>query len=160
MSASFTQQSNLLLNTTVFPQDYNELLIKLTSNYTDISNYLNLREIAIYDTTEIVTGEQWNNPGQPTNRRPGFRQVYLFGAISAGANLAITTNISTVTSFTHIYGTVVTSVPDYRPFPFADVTAVTNQISVKVTSTTATIFNGATAPNITSGILVLEYLKS
>lgn len=155
-------QSSFLPTTTVLPEDYKELLIRLTKNYNDTANYLNIREIAIYETTEILTGEQWTNVGQPTNRRQTFRKIFYFGAIAAGANLVISTGITSVTSYTHIYGTVNTAVPDSRSIPFADVTAVTNQISVTINNaaSTATIFNGATAPNITSGILVLEYLKS
>lgn len=162
VSPPVNNQSSFLPTTTVLPQDYNELLIRLTKNYNDIANYLNIREIAIYETTETLTGEQWTNVGQPTNRRQTFRKIFYFATIAAGANLAITTGITSVTSYTHIYGTVVTDVPDKRPIPFADVTAVTNQISVIVDDVagTATVFNGATAPNITSGILVLEYLKS
>lgn len=162
ISQPVNNQSSFLPTTTVLPVDFNELLIRLTKNYSDTANLLNIREIAIYETVETLTGEQWNNPGQPTNRRQAFRKIYIFGAIAAGANLAIPTGITSVTSYTHIYGTAITAVPDNRPIPFADVTAVTNQISVIIdnVAATVTIFNGATAPNITSGFIVLEYLKS
>ena len=155
-------QSSFLPVTTVLPEDQKELLIKLTKIYTDIANFINIREIAIYETVEILTGEQWSNLTDPTKRKQAFRKIFYFGAIAAGANLAIPIDITSVTSYTHIYGTVNTDVPDSRSIPFADVTAVTNQIAVILNNAagTATIFNGATAPNITSGILVLEYLKS
>jgi hypothetical protein len=162
LSQPVNNQSSFLPTTTVLPKDMDELLIRLTKNYNDIANYLNIREIAIYETTEILTGEQWTNPGQPTNRRQTFRKIFYFGAIAAGANLVIPTGISSVTSYTHIYGTANTDGPDSRSIPFVDVTNVTNQISVIINNAaaSATVFNGATAPNITNGILILEYLKS
>lgn len=162
VSQPVNNQSSFLPTTTVLPEDPKELLIRLTKIYNDVANFINIREIAIYETIEILTGEQWTNPGQPTNRRQTFRKIFYFGTIAAGANLPIPTGITSVTSYTHIYGTVVTAVPDNRSIPFADVTLATNQISVIIDNVagTATIFNGATAPNITSGILVLEYLKS
>lgn len=152
-------QSSFLPTTTVYPTDQAELLIRLTKNYADTANLLNIREIGIYEIIEILTGEQWNNPGQPTNRRQAFRKIFIFGAIVAGANLPITHGISTFTSFTNIYGTVNTAIPDARSIPFADVVLITNQIAIKVNKTTATIYNGSTAPNITNGLLILEYLK-
>ena len=89
-----------------------------------------------------------------------FRLVVPFGAIATGATLSITHNIQSLVQFTHIYGTCITAVPDFRPIPYASATLVTNQIEVKVTPTQVVIINGATAPNIASGMIVLEYLKN
>lgn len=153
-------QSSFLPTTTVFPTDYDELIIRLTKNYSDTANFLNIREIGIYETIEILTGEQWSNPGQPSNRRQAFRKIFIFGAIAPGASLPITHGITGVTSFTNIYGTVNTAISDSRPVPFVDVLLITNQISVIVNLSTITIFNGSTAPSIKNGLVILEFLKS
>lgn len=160
VSQPVNNQSTFLPTTIVFPKDFEEFLIRLTKTYSDIANIVNIKGTAIYETTETLTGEQWNNPGQPTNRRQTFREIFPFGGILSGSSLPIVHNITGVTSYTHIYGTVNTSLPDARSIPYADVTSVTNQIAVNITPTTATIMNGATAPNITKGYLILEYLKS
>lgn len=145
----------------ILPQDENERVIRTTNYLTEIALKVNQREIATYDFTELVTGQSWPSPtNNPFSRRQVFRQLYTFGTIAAGVTLNIGHNIQFFTAFTHIYGTCITDVPDFRPLPYVDVTNVTNQISVKVTPTNIVIVNGATSANITSGFIILEYLKN
>ena len=63
-----------------------------------------------------------------------------------------------------IYGTVITAVPDYRPIAYASNSSATDQIAVKVVISGSilsyVIAVGAGHPDVTSGILILEYLKS
>ena len=147
------------LNTTeVYPEDESQLRIKLTDVYTKTATSVNLREIAIYDLQELLTGQLWFDPNDNQNKRFTFRQVYQIGAIAAGATLNVLHGIVGVVAFTRMYGTCVTAVVDYRPIPYADAAVVTNQISLTVAGVNLVIVNGATAPNITSGIIVLEYL--
>ncbi len=109
---------------------------------------MNDKEIALYDLVELVTGEQWFTTGDPQTKRLAFRQVYEFGPIAAGALLLIPHNISGVnvtTTFTHIYGTAFTTLPDNRPIPFASATLVTDQIQITVGGTNIRIVNGTTS---------------
>jgi hypothetical protein len=142
-----------------FSEDQSQFLIQITNRDRDIARYINAREIAIYDLIEILTGEQWFG-ATPQVKRDVFRRVYQLGATAAGATTTIAHGITGLTAFTHIYGTAVTAVVDYRPIPYSSVTAVTDQIEINVDATNINVSNGATAPNITSGIIVLEYLKN
>ena len=138
-----------------FPEDDEELLIKLSSLHTIIASSINSREIAFYqDGTQVITGQQFSSGG---SQKQGFRKTFYFGAINAGATLNIAHGLSGVSAFTRIYGTVATA-SDSRPLPYVDATDVTKGTSVLVGSTNISIVNGAAATAITSGIVVLEYL--
>lgn len=161
MSSSI--QAPYLPVSVVLPEDYDQLLIRLTDLITTIFLQLNQREISLYQKTETITGEIWpssdlSNITVPTTT---FRKIFSFGAIAAGATLNIAHGLTQVTRYTNIYGTFVTNVPDTRPLPFVDEAVVTNQVSVKIAGANIVIINGnAAAPPITSGLVVLEYLKN
>ena len=127
--------------------------------YQKIARASNAKEIAIYEESELVTGQRF--PGAtPQVKRTGYRKVFLFGAIAAGSALNIAHNITGITEITKLYGSCVTNVVDYRPIPYVDVTAVTNQISILLSGLNIIVSNGATAPNVTLGMVICEYLKN
>lgn len=148
---------------TFFPDDFDEFRAKFLELYRDLANAVNTREVGIYDLTEFLTGENWFTSGNPQVKRKTFRQVYELPATNAGATTLIAhgiTGVNTTTTFTHIYGACVTDFPDNRPIPYASVTAVNQQIEIRIGATNIRVINGAAAPNITSGYVVLEYLKN
>ena len=134
-----------------------ELRIVLTKQTYQTAFALNLKETGIYQTVEIQTSQTWysQNVQQP---RYGFRKVFEFGSILAGATLTIAHGIN-FTMFTSIYGTCVTDVVDNRPIPYAS-TAANSNIEVNVDAVNINLSNGAAGPNIVTGIIVLEYLKN
>ncbi len=147
------------LNTTeIYPEDHSQRLMKQTNIYSNIANAVNVREIAIYDLQQLLTGQRFFDPLNVQNKRSTYRKVFQIGPIASGAVQTIAHGIAGVVSFTRMYGTCITDVVDFRPIPYVDVAAVTNQISLTCTATNLVIANGATSPNITSGIIVLEYL--
>lgn len=155
--------SPFLPTTQVFPEDESQRLIVLTTNYTEIAHGINQREIGTYETVEQLNGQQFFNTTSPEKKRFAYRKVFSIGAIAAGATSVTAhgiTGVNSTTVFTHIYGTAVTNVIDNRPIPYADATAVTEQIEINVNTTNITIINGAVAPPITSAIVILEYLKN
>ena len=77
----------------------------------------------------------------------------------AGAALNIAHGITNFVELTALYGTCITAVVDYRPIPFVSVAAANQGIQVLLAGANITITNGAAAPNITSGIIIAEYLK-
>lgn len=162
MSIPQGQPTPFLQNTITFSKDDQQFLIQLTALYGQIARYVNSKEIAIYNLAETITGQQWFVSGNPQLTRLTNRKVFQIGSIPTG-NISITahgiTGFSTLT-FTSIYGTAITDIVDQRPIPFASAAVVTNQIEIRVDATNITIVNGATAPNITSAIVVLEYLKN
>jgi len=143
-----------------FPDEFDEFRVTFLQLYRNIANVTNTREVGIYDQVEFQTGEQWFNPANTQFKRMTFRQVFPIGAIAAGATSTTAHGITGITAFTHIYGTAITATPDFRPIPYSSVTAVNQQIELRVTAANIIISNGAAAPNITSAIVVLEYLKN
>lgn len=150
------------LQTSVFfPEEFEEFRVKFLALYRDISSNVNVRQIGVFDLEEFLTGERWFASGDPQKKRQTFRKVYEIPAIAPGASLVLATGVTGVTRYTHIYGTVITAVIDNRPIPYAS-TSVGENISLRVdfTLNSIVIDNGAISPAITSGIVVLEYLKN
>jgi hypothetical protein len=160
---------NPFLPTAIFlPQESEQRLIRLNAFLTQTCLAMNQREIANYPLSdEIQTGQRWfNSSTNPINNpyRSGFRQVYQFGNIAAGATLTVPHNIKGITLFTHIYGVAAigatVGAQTLIPLPYVDVTNVTNQVSLLTNNTNWFITNGATANAINNGIVVLEYLRN
>jgi hypothetical protein len=133
----------------------------MNKTYIDIANAVNNRTISIFPANRsAITGESWFIKNQ---RQQSFRQIYPFGAISAGSELDIPIDISNFTMFTRIYGTVITTTPDYRPLPYTDPTTSTTGMALLVGPIMGIlnirIVLGATAQPVTSGNVVLEWLS-
>lgn len=155
-----TSKGPYLPSSQVFPDDESQRLIVHTDLYTQVAEAVNQREISSYQTFEEVNGQTFFNSTTARDTRPAFRKVFSIGAIAAGATLNTAHSLTNITSFTRIYGTVITAAPDHRPIPYVSITALNQQIEINVTTTNIVIINGGAAPNITSGIVVLEFLKS
>jgi len=140
--------------------DDDELKRVLSASYTDCAQYINLREIAQYDQVELLTGQQFFTAGNNQVKRKSFRKAFELGAVAAGATVNIAHGLTGVVLYTRIYGTCITGVVDYRPIPWASATLVTDQVQLRVVGANIEVINGATAPAITSGLIVLEYLKN
>lgn len=152
-----------LPTTQYFPEDAEKFRAVLTFVYSDIARRLNDKEIGLFDLVEFLNGQQWFTTGNPQIKRQAFRKVFPLPATGAGVTTNIAhgiTGVGTTTTFTHIYGTAVTTAPDNRPIPFASATLVTDQIQILVNATNIVVTNGATAPGITQGVIVVEYLKN
>lgn len=151
----------VFLPTTIqYPKDPQELINRLNKAYEDTATRLNVKQIGIFDLVEFLTGEQWYTVGNPQVKRQAFRKAFQIGAIASGVTLNTAHGLTGVTAYTHIYGTAITDFPDNRPIPYSSVTAVNQQIEIRIDATNIIISNGAAAPNITSAIAILEYLKN
>lgn len=157
--APINAKTAFLPTSDAFPKDESQRLAKLTSNYTEVAQSVNVREIALYQNKlPVLTGQQFSDPTNAQKQKFTFRTVYYFGAIAAGATLNIPHNIPNLVQCTHIYGTCVTA-GDFRPIPYSSTVAVNQQISLRIVGANIEIINGAASANITSGIIVLEYLQ-
>lgn len=140
-----------------YPEDEEELRIKLSILHSSIASAINIREIALYqDGQQITTGQLFSNAGTQSQ---SFRKTFYFGAIAPGVTHNIAHGLSGITLFTKILGGLVTA-NDFRPLPYVSATLITDQVGVLVDGTNVIIINGATAPPITNGVVVLEYLYS
>ncbi len=132
---------------------------EMTRRDSQLAISLNLKENGVVETVETQNGQQFY--GSATNiqkKRYVFRKAFTIGAIPKNTGISLPHGISGITIVTHVFGGVVTDQPDFRPLPHASVTANAN-IEVIITATDYKINNGNGGPNITSGILVIEYLK-
>ena len=150
--------SPYLRTTREIPEEIHQLSVEVNKAYVDIANAVNNRTIGLFPTTRSAfTGERWFiNNNQP---QQSIRQVYSFGAIAAGAALNIPYQTQGNVQFSRIYGTCITGLPDFRPIPYASVAANAN-IDLRVTATNIVIAVGTASPNITSGLIILEWLSA
>lgn len=141
-----------------YPEDLHQLTVEVNKSYVDIAGAVNVRTIGLFPAVRpAITGESWFLISQ---REQTLRQVYTFGVIAAGGTLTIPYTLNGFTQFTRIYGTCLTTVPDARPIPFASVTANANiELRVDIVNFLIIIVNGAAAPQINSGLVVLEWLS-
>ena len=156
-------RSLFLPTSQVYPEDESQRLIVLTDVYTQIAMRVNQKYVGLFPLDEIQNGAQFFNSASPRNVRFGFRKVFEIGAIVAGATDTTAhgiTGFSTLT-FTSITGTAVTAAATFNkiPLPYTSATLITDQVQLDVDDTNIRIINGATASDIASGIVILEYLK-
>ena len=144
-----------------FAEDQEEFLEQWTNLYKKVAIKVNGKERALYPLQlEILNNQQFFTAEDTRAYRSVFRKVFNFSAIAAGATLNIAHGIGTFTGFTRIYGTCITNVVDYRPIPYVSVTAANQGIQLEITAANIVITNGAAAAPITSGNIILEYLKN
>lgn len=162
MSTNIANISPYLQTTRKFPIDSPpKLETELSKMNLDVATAVNLRSIGIYDVVTTITGNQLYNLTTPLTKRQSQRKVYTFSSIAAGATLVTAHGINLITQLAcPITGSVVTAIPDFRNIPHVSATLITDQIQVIVDATNITIINGATAPNITSGFVILEFLQT
>jgi hypothetical protein len=160
-----TQTAPYLPRQRNFPSNNPEgLALEIDKAYVDIAARVNVKTNGLFAVNyQVTTGEQWYLNGQPKKQQT-LRRVYSFGAIAAGTELDIPIGITGYTQFTRIYGTVITTMPDYRPLPYVDPITLTTGMGVLVGPVAGVqsirIVVGATAPSVTSGLVVLEWLSA
>ena len=116
-----------------FPTDNAQVLgVELDKTYIEIAQRVNERTIGLFSVNlPSITGENWYLQGQPRVNQT-LRQVYQFGPIAPGTELDIPHGILNFTQFTKIYGTAITTAPDYRPLPYIDPGLITTGMALLV----------------------------
>lgn len=167
MSSNIVNQVAFLRTSRDFPKDSERLTVELQKSYIDSATAINSRVIGLFPTTRpAITGEEWFISGG--QKQQTLRQVYMFGAINPGTELDIPTGINSFTTFTRIYGVVVTSTPDWRPIPYVDPSNLNVGIALLVgpiviagvPTQCIRIAVGVGSPAIASGQVVLEWLSN
>lgn len=142
-------------NQRFFPAEGEFLQRELNNSYTDISNAVNARDIAIYSQSTTSTGQRFDFIPDDQSQE-SMRKVILFGAIPAGNTQVLPHGLTGFTTFTRIYGVAQTATL-WRPLPYASSVAA-NNVELFVDFTNITIINGAAAPAIVSAIVVVEFI--
>jgi len=153
---SRVQQSPFLREQRNFPaESIQAFSLEVDRAYVDIAQKVNTRTIALFANRNIIiTGERWFLANQSEGKQT---QRFLLQFSSAGSfihNLDLLTSLGV----TKITGTF-TDGTNWYPLPYVS-TTVTNQVSVFVTQTDVVITAGSTAPAITSGFVIIEFLSS
>lgn len=158
-------QSPYLRSSWLFPEEIGQLTVELQRSYTAIQENVNARTIGLFPTNRpAVGGERWfvnSNQNQQS-----LRQVYPFTLSSATISIPTNINFNSITNFVRIWGTFYDGTY-WDTLPYVDVTAITNQIQLRVQPVTIGTFNtgniivtrGTTAPTITSGLIILEWIS-
>ena len=152
-------QANQLPLSIEFPEDEEQLRQRLTDSYKRTVDAMNNKIGGLFTLQEVADFERWFTVNSTTQTRNGYRKTFKFTSIAPGGNLPLAHGIKSLKQVTDYRAIVLTDVGDWRKVPYTDVVDVTEQISMRVTSTNIIIENGAAAPEIKSGIVVLEYLK-
>jgi hypothetical protein len=144
-----------LPTTQYFPLEADKFREVLTFVYSDIARRLNDKQIGTFDLVEVVAGEQWSTATDPQTKRQTFRKIFYF----SDASLNFAHGITGIVLCTHIYGAF-TDGTNFYPLPYVSAIAITDQIQIVVTPTNVVVTKGGTAPAITNGTIVLEFLKN
>ena len=143
------------------PEDDSALFYEvINQRERETADVVNLKENAVYNFDESLTNQQWPTIGDAQRFRDGYRKIFETGAIAQGATAIIPHGIPDIVQTTHYWANVITDVHDFREVPYTSATLITDQIQMTVDTTNITIVNGATAPAITEGFAIIEYLKN
>lgn len=147
----------------IWDEDPEQFAYQIQQIYRNIADTTNCREIATYDETELLTGQQFFVQGDNQKKRQSFRKVINFGSLpNAGVkNVAHNiTNIGANFTISRIYGsTSDTSAFEYRPLPWAaNVAANVIELSMDATNIIIETFVDYTRFNNT--YVIIEYLKN
>jgi hypothetical protein len=124
-----------------------QLRIQLSQYLNNVAYSVNIRAMGNFETLEMLTAQQFTDPTTALLKRQEFRKIFYWTGTSP---IAITHDITGVVLYTHIYGTATDGTLWY-PLP-------NDNIDVTVSSTVITITSSG--PVITSGLMVLEYVKT
>jgi hypothetical protein len=142
-----------------FAKDFDQFLLQFSAIYQKLAMSANAKDIGNYENVEILNGQQYFG-ATPQQKVSVYRKCFTLGAIPVGGNSTFAHGVDVIARITRLYGTCITNVPDDRPIPFLDVGVITNQISIVRNGLNIIVTNGATAPAIVSGQVVMEYLKN
>lgn len=149
--------SPLLPSIRYLPEDPKLLHRELINNFVEVASAVNSRTIGTYDTERVFSGNKLF-PLTVNQFRDIYRLVVEVGAINAGATVNTAHNIPNISAMVKLYGVGVDATPNYYPLPFSDPGALNQQILLSANNTNVTITNGAGNPNLTSAIVVIEYV--
>ncbi|MDE1970959.1 MAG: hypothetical protein KGI50_05285 [Patescibacteria group bacterium] len=137
-----------------FPSDdIHSMSIEMNRAWIDLALKVNARTIGTYSQgNPSATGNTYYYSGKSL---PSQSQLYLY---TGSATIAHGISVSTATKFVRIYGTL-TDGTNWYPLPYVDVTDVTKSMTVNVDSTNINVTLGASAPSVTSGYVVLEWIS-
>ena len=155
MSGNVFNQTPFLITSRSFPETLQDLSIESDKSYIDIANAVNMRQIGVFTSNKpSPTGEQWFY--DKAKKQQGFRRIYYF---TITANIPHGINVGFISRFTHCYGEYTDGTNWYGLIHGANAIQ-NNQITFYITPTDIVFNVSVTAPVLTSGIVVLEWISN
>lgn len=147
--------------------EFKEFLVLLYQRLNQISIATNARDIAKYETQEVVCGQEFfPNPsyGTSVNSNPVprgvYRKVINFGALPNKSSSSVAHGITTTSGLTvtRMYGAASnTSGSLYITIPYV---SASGNVSLSMTSTNVTITTTGSFSGYTTTYVIIEYLKN
>ena len=141
--------------------EFKNYLSSLSENVNNILLAVNAKDVGIYDTNEVLSGQSYFDADRQDNR-PVYRKIVDFGTLkNAAGNTQIAHGLDATWSykFTNIYGATSDAANKiYLPLPYASATAA-DIIELYVDDTYVNITVGKDRSTFTTTYLVLEYLE-
>lgn len=158
MTAPKNSEAVYLPVSETFPNDPKDLREKLNFIYSLMANATNVRDISLYEDSEILNGQTYFTAGNPQVKRQIYRTVINFGALPNTATKSVPHNItlSATSEFTRIYATATQPGTSFIPIPYASAVAPI-ELNVDMTNVNITTTSNRTA--FTICYVVLEYIK-
>lgn len=150
-------KGNFLDTSLLLPDEGKQVKIVLRDTHFTVTTAINNREISQYPLQEILCGNSYYTSGKPQKFRDVFRKVFKIDGIAPGTTKTIPHGISGITEATNIKGDAKSSTR-FFPLPYPAVNP-TDTIEMYITPSDIVIISGATAQSITTGSIVLEYIK-
>jgi len=155
MSGNVFNQTPFLITSRSFPETLRDLSIEIDKSYIDTANVVNMRTIGIFTSNKpSPTGEQWFY--DKAKKQQGFRQIYYF---TTTANIPHGINVGFISRFTNCHGEY-TDGTNWYGLIHGSNTVQNNQITFYITSTDIVFNVSVTAPAVTSGVVVLEWISN
>ena len=147
------QDNPYLSESVVYPDDPEQLNIRLTEIYENISTKTNVREIGVYALTDQETGQRYFDPENTLGYKNVLRKVVQIPPLVSGFN-SIAHGISFPTpntyKMTHLYGVIYDDpITMYVPLP-------NNQVFISVNLTNINLSVPLSSAGF-SGTFVLEW---
>jgi len=147
------------------PEDPKKMRDELNDTLTRIIDALNDKDIAHYNTVEVVNGQKFFIDGYTQKFRNVYRKVINFGALPNTASKTIAHGITTNanTTFTRIYGTATdpsaATITKAIPIPYIDPSALANGIELYIDATNVVITTAADYSDYSTAYIILEWLQ-
>lgn len=142
----------------VIPDEPEKLKEFLKRTLEEHSRFINRKDMGQYETVEVQVNQTF--PGTtPQDKRQIYRKILTFGALAIGGTAIVPHGVTGITDFTRIFGTCITAA-DNRPIPYVSVAAANQGIEVLRIGANIVVRNGGAAPAITSGRIIIEFMKN
>lgn len=151
--------SSFALSNITIPEAWKEANVILKRYLEHLNDTVVDREVSLYATTEVITGQKFYIDGNIQQPKETYRKVVECGALAntGTTNTAHGITIEANTIFTKIQGTAITPSTSYIPLPFIDTAGDYVKLDIDATNVNLTTSKDYSA--YTKSFVILEYYR-